>query len=144
VARFDVDTALAVLRRTGYPHVSRTALERRLPYAQKWLAEFAPDEHRFEVKPSLPEAARDLTREQRWFLGRLADELRDGMDAEAIHTAVYDLAKSSEIVGTKPAELFQAIYLALLGKPRGPRAGWFLALLGPGRSAERFREAARA
>ena len=40
------------------------------------------------------------------------------------------------------AELFQAIYLALLGKPRGPRAGWFVAALGAECCAARFREAA--
>ena len=40
------------------------------------------------------------------------------------------------------AELFQAIYLSLLGKPRGPRAGAFLAILGPEFVAGRFRQAA--
>jgi lysyl-tRNA synthetase class 1 len=144
VARFDADTALAILARTGYPHVSRAALERRLFYARNWLRDFAPDEHRFEVQAELPAAVRDLTAPQRRFLATLADRLRDDMGAEAIHALVYDLAKAPEISAAAPAELFAAIYLALLGKPRGPRAGWFLALLGPARAAERFREAAAA
>ena len=66
-------------------------------------------------------------------------EVRD-LDGEAIHALVYSLAR--EVPGAKPAELFQAIYLALLGKPRGPRAGWFVAALGAEFSAARFCEAA--
>jgi lysyl-tRNA synthetase class 1 len=144
VARFDVDRALEILRRTGYPDVSRQALERRLPYARAWLAEFAPEEHKFEVRPELPAEARTLGPAQRWFLAALADRLDEGMGPEAIHAAVYELAGAEEVAGAKPAELFQAIYLALLGKPRGPRAGWFLALLGPELTVRRFREAATA
>ena len=61
------------------------------------------------------------------------------MDGEAIHLLIYDLAK--EFPGAKPAELFQALYVALLGRPRGPRAGSFIAALGPGFCASRFAEA---
>ena len=41
-----------------------------------------------------------------------------------------------------PAEAFQAIYVALLGKPRGPRAGWFVTVVGAETCAARFRQAA--
>jgi lysyl-tRNA synthetase class I len=81
-----------------------------------------------------------LSGAQRAFLGRLAARLDDGMDGEAIHLLVYELAAGFD--GERPADLFRAIYLALLGKPRGPRAGRFLAVLGPAFCARRFREAA--
>ena len=42
-----------------------------------------------------------------------------------------------------PGEFFRAIYLSLLGKPRGPRAGWFIATLGAEFCAGRFRETRR-
>ena len=58
------------------------------------------------------------------------------MDAEAIHLLIYELG---EVVSTaKPADLFQALYVALLGRPRGPRAGSFIAALGPAFCAARF------
>ena len=57
-----------------------------------------------------------------------------------MHDLIYALA--DEFEKTKPAALFQAIYRALLGKPRGPRAGWFITLLGPDFCAARFKEAA--
>jgi lysyl-tRNA synthetase class I len=64
------------------------------------------------------------------------------MDGPAIHDTVYALA--GELKPVPPAELFRAIYLALLGKPRGPRAGWFIEILGPGFCARRFAAAAHA
>src|SRR5262249_20217182 len=88
---------------------------------------------------TLPAAAADLDLEQREFLARLAGSLREDMTGEEVHLLVYDLAKG--FPNAKPAALFQAIYVALLGKPRGPRAGFFIAALGPSVCAARFREA---
>jgi lysyl-tRNA synthetase class 1 len=139
-ARFDPGRIVEILRRTGYPGLSLEAVEARLPFARRWLAAFAPDDLRFEVRDALPPEAASLSPAQRAFLGRLADALRPDQDGEAIHALVYSLAK--DVPGAKPAELFQAIYLALLGKPRGPRAGWFVSVLGPEFCAARFREAA--
>jgi len=48
------------------------------------------------------------------------------MDGETIHTLVYALA---EEVGLPAKALFEAIYIALLDQPRGPRVGWFLSSL---------------
>lgn len=140
IAGFETDQAVEVLARNGYPRVSRQAVARRMGYARRWLEGFAPDEVRFTVQPGLPDAARELDRDQARFLERLASGLAEGMDGDAVHRRIYDLAASFD--GVAPSHLFQAIYLALLGKPRGPRAGWFIALLGPEFSAERFREAA--
>jgi lysyl-tRNA synthetase class 1 len=142
VARFDVGRTLEVLARTGYRQLDRAAVASRLVYAKRWLARHAPDEIRFEVRETLPPEAGALTPDQRSFLGRLASRLGDGMDGEAVHLLVYELAK--EFPGTKPGQLFQALYVALLGKPRGPRAGTFIAALGPRACAERFRQAAGA
>lgn len=141
-ASFDLETTVRILERNGYPGLSRSAVADRLDYARRWLVTHAPEDLRFEVRAALPVEAKALTVPQRRFLGALADRLADGMDGEAVHKAIYDLAPAfSE---AKPAELFQAIYLAVLGKSRGPRAGWFVALLGPRFCAERFRDAAGA
>jgi lysyl-tRNA synthetase class 1 len=140
VARFDVDGTLEVLARTGYGGADRGAIGSRLEYAKRWLARHAPEDIKFEVQAELPAAAAALTGDQKAFLGRLASRLDDGLDGEAIHLLVYELAK--EFPDVKPAQLFQAMYVALLGKPRGPRAGTFIAALGSASCAERFRQAA--
>lgn len=138
---FDVPTALATLARTGYPEVDREALEDRLGYARRWLASYAPEELRFEVREEVPPEAANLGEAQRGFLGALASRLGPGMTGEQIHALVYELAGEFR-EEVRPAELFQAIYVAILGKPRGPRAGAFLAVLGAEFCARRFREAA--
>jgi lysyl-tRNA synthetase class 1 len=140
IAGFDVDRTAGVLARTGYTGLDRTALASRLGYARRWLDRHAPDDIKFEVKADLPKEAADLTFDQKAFLARLAGALDDAMNAEAIHLLIYELAKA--FPGAKPAELFQALYVALLGKPRGPRAGSFIAALGPGFCAARFAAAA--
>lgn len=140
VARFDLDRVMEILERTGYPGVSRTAVADRLEYASQWLAEFAPEEEKYTVQERLPEEAAGLTEDQRRFLSLLAAGLNDGMEGAAIHDLIYHVSEQFE--GTPPAELFQAIYLSLLGKARGPRAGSFIAILGPGFCKGRFAEAA--
>jgi lysyl-tRNA synthetase class 1 len=141
-AAFDEEKTTEVLRRTGYPGADPEAVRERIGYAKRWLDSYAPEDLRFEVKASLPEEAKGLTADQRGFLAGLAQSLEDGMGGEEVHERIYAVASSFS--GTPPAGLFQAIYLSLLGKPRGPRAGWFVALLGPRRCAARFVEAARA
>ena len=140
VAGFDLDRVMGILDRTGYPGVSRPAVAERLKYASHWLAEFAPEDERYTVRERLPEEAAGLSADQRRFLARLADGLTDAMDGAAVHDLIYHVAGGFE--GTPPAELFQSIYIALLGKSRGPRAGTFIEILGPGFCAGRFAEAA--
>jgi lysyl-tRNA synthetase class 1 len=140
-ARFDPTRALEILRRTGYPEAAPEEVRRRLPFARRWLEAFAPAELRFDVQVALPAAVAELSPEQRIFLGRLADRLDATMDGAAIHARIYELA--GEFTGTPPAELFRAIYLALLGKARGPRAGSFIEVLGVDFVAQRLRLASR-
>ena len=63
------------------------------------------------------------------------------MDGAAIQEKIWEVA--GEFEDARPPELFQAIYLALLGKAKGPRAGAFLSVLGVEFVAKRFSEASR-
>ncbi len=141
-ARFDTSRVLDILRRSGYASADPEAVASRVGYARRWLDGFAPEDVRFEVQDRLPDAARELPEATRGLLGRLGQTLDDSMSAETIHRTIYELAAASGTV--TPAELFRGVYVALLGKPRGPRAGWFIELLGPSFCAARFREAAAA
>lgn len=139
-ARFDPGRVVEILRRTGYPDASREAIAERLEYARRWLARFAPEDIRFEVSETLPEAVERLSTEQRAFLGRLASALDGGLDDAGVHERIYAVA--GEFPEVPPKSLFEAVYLALLGKPRGPRAGSFIRILGIEACARRFRDAA--
>ena len=79
-----------------------------------------------QLSAAVPEAVRRLSPEQVQLLERLADYLEQAHTAEEIHQQIYALAEALKLPG---AEAFQAIYISLIGKERGPRAGFFLASL---------------
>ena len=60
-------------------------------------------------------------------------------DGEAWQAAIFETATEG---GLKAGRAFKAIYLAFLGRPNGPRAGWLLAKLEPEFVVARLREAA--
>ena len=140
MANFDFRQVMEILKRGGYAILDEGALRNRVDYARRWLEAFAPPEMKFSLKPSLPPEAKDLSPAQKEFLGRVAQGLVPGMKADAIHAMVY--AAAGEIPSLKPAQAFQALYLALLGTVRGPRVGWFLAFLDHAFVVGRLREAA--
>jgi len=93
------------------------------PYIEEWIArDFMPDDYRFKYQPGILPPG-DLAR-------RCIAGLDDGMDALAIHNAIFEFAKAN---GTEPKLLFADLYRTLLGKERGPRLGKLLAALGVAR-----------
>lgn len=117
----------------------RAELNRRIADARRWLRSYAPDHYRFQVQPALPPVA--LSPDQRRFLGELAAALerRDHWPGDELHAQVHALKNT---LGLPAKEAFAAIYLAFLGKPSGPQAGWFLASLERGFVLSRLRDAA--
>ncbi|RPH75152.1 MAG: lysine--tRNA ligase, partial [Candidatus Rokuibacteriota bacterium] len=140
-AQGDADKWMEILQRNSYRLDNAEGLHERAAHAQRWLETFAPAELRFRVQEELPPAASELSGEQRHALQLLAERLRPGMTGEQIHQLIYSL---KDELGASPDLLFKAIYLALLGKTQGPRAGWFLSTLDPAFVKQRFAEAAAA
>ncbi len=103
-------------------------VQKRIDYAHLWLSRFAPEDAVIEVQPSLPAAARTLDGDQRQFVARLLDWLKntEEISGEKIHKGIYDIATG---MGIKPGKVFQTIYLLMLGRSSGPRAGDLLAAL---------------
>ena len=117
-------------------------LDERGRAARGWLGGYAPDKARIEVRrEALPAAAADLAAAQRLALTNLAGTLAGATawDGESLQSAIFDAARSADL----PAgQVFAALYLAVLGQPHGPRAGWLLASLEPDFVVERLRAAA--
>jgi lysyl-tRNA synthetase class 1 len=119
-------------------------LEARLATAERWLPAFAPERIRFRVAlEELPPEAGSLTEQQRAYLRQLADTLEgsDAWDGEALQTAIFEGARSAGLGANKA---FNAVYLSLLGRASGPRAGWLLASLDRRFVVDRLRVAAGA
>ncbi len=129
----------AILKRNGYEALDMEMLAARVKYARKWLDRFAPEDLKFSLQPKLPEMARSLTPQQKSALRIISEKLRSGMNADDIHQLIYSVKDEAALT---PNLLFEAIYKSLLGKAKGPRAGFFLASLDAGFVKRRFEEAA--
>jgi lysyl-tRNA synthetase class 1 len=114
---------------------------RRLSCARNWVSKYAPERLRFKVAEEMPiEAVRRLTEKQKQGLAQLADDLssREYTPIE-LHNHIYGVGKK---IGLGASELFKAMYLVLLGRDSGPRAGNFISALDKNLVVSRFREAA--
>ncbi|RLG34088.1 lysine--tRNA ligase, partial [Methanosarcinales archaeon] len=137
IAGFDAEKALEVIKRGGYKLDDLDIIDRYSAYARSWLERFAPQSLRFELQEDVPPEASEIPQNVREGLNELADFLTQAdLDAEMVHQEIYAIATRLEI---KPKELFAGIYLALLGRRSGPRAGWFLVSLDREFVIERFR-----
>jgi lysyl-tRNA synthetase class 1 len=118
-------------------------LTTRLDHGRYWLAHHGPDEVKFRVLARLgPDVRASLAPEERAILRDLAGRLeKAAWRADDIHMAVHEAAKAQ---GQSGQVAFRAVYKALLGRERGPRAGYFLASLDRGFVVQRFAEASQA
>jgi lysyl-tRNA synthetase class 1 len=97
--------------------------------ARVWLEGYAPEAARITIRTdALPPEASRLDPAQRGFLARLATAARSarptgGEDWQAL---IFTVAAET---GLSAGRAFGALYLAFLGRPNGPRAGWLLAAL---------------
>ena len=115
-------------------------LEMRKKYATKWLTAYAPEDYKFEIQEKLPEAVKDFSTVQKKALSQVLVFLEgeQSLDGQRLHNKPHEIKTSLNI---EPKELFTAIYLSILGKESGPKAGWFLSVLPREFLLKRFKEA---
>ena len=134
-----VDVVERVTAEKGSPLTTREAslLEERRAAARAWLATYAPDAARIAVRDALPDEAAELTDAQRSYLRALAATAPPD-SGEAWQALIFGTAKE---LGLAAGVAFKAVYLAFLGRPNGPRAGWLVASLDPEFVQRRLAEA---
>ena len=140
----DLETRMAAEKGGPLDDTELAVVSQRTAVARAWLAEFAPERYRVEVRyDGLPGEAATLDAEQRGFLVALADAA--GAERPASGGAWQDLIFRTASAHSVPSGwAFSAIYLAFLGRASGPRAGWLLASLDAALVAARLREAGAA
>ena len=138
-----VDVVERVTAEKGEPLTDREAeiVEERRRAARAWLGSYAPESARLEVHDALPDAAAHLTDAQRDYLRELSSRTADDApgSGEAWQAAIFATARELELGA---GDAFRAIYLAFLGRPNGPRAGWLIASLDAAFVQRRLAEAA--
>ncbi len=90
-------------------------------YVETWIKEgIVPEKYVVTFNPTKVEDTRGTIRE-------LALSLRSNMTPKEIHNLVYEVARKRH---EDPRELFKKLYIAILGKPYGPRLGKLIYALG--------------
>lgn len=124
-----------ILSRTEHFSSNDEDLQEQITRANTWLEKYAPDNVRFSVQQNTPQI--NITDKQKQLLANVANILDSKeCEAEALHNQIYESGKKLEL---KPKETFEAIYLALLGKSSGPKAGWFISVLDKQFVIDRFK-----
>jgi lysyl-tRNA synthetase class 1 len=125
-----IDLAAKVEAEKGGPLEPREAalLAERLDAARRWLETYAPERARMAVAhDALPDAAEAMDAAQRSFAAALAARLADpavGWSGDLLQATIFEAARDADLPAGRA---FAGIYLAFLGQPSGPRAGWLLA-----------------
>jgi lysyl-tRNA synthetase class I len=140
-----IDAVERVTAEKGSPLTDRELeiVEERRSAARAWLDAYAPETARLSVqRDGLPERAAEADDAQREYLGALAGALETATwDGETVQAAIFATATDR---GLPAGKAFAALYLAFLGRPSGPRAGWLLAALDRSFVLDRLRQAAGA
>ena len=124
----DTYEEVAKMKESELTDSDKAEVDMRVKYAKLWLAQYADEKFIFALQDSLPEAAGNITPEQKSALILFADKLEalPDMDGQAIHGLTHEIKEES---GLSPKEFFTALYLAFFGKESGPKIGWFLSTL---------------
>ncbi len=113
-------------------------LKKRLHYAQVWIDTYAPENYQFAIQEKLPEGIA-LNEVQKKAIGLVLEYLKsvEVIDGQEMHTKLHEVKESTHI---NPKEFFEAIYMSVLGKKSGPKAGWFLSVIDREFLVKRFGE----
>lgn len=126
----DVDKTLEVIKRTEHATTAEKDAEiikRELKFIDHWLEAYAPEDVKFSLADNVN--ANQFDSIQKKFMSDFADKIAAApieADGEWFHKTIYEFVEST---GLKSRELFITLYLAVIGKTSGPRAGWFLSIL---------------
>jgi lysyl-tRNA synthetase class 1 len=137
-----VDVAAHVAAEKGSPLTARETeiLETRVRAARAWLETYAPERAIVAVRATLPDEVAALGDDQRSYLAALGEAAAANRPGTGVawQALIFSVATGR---GLANARAFEALYVAFLGRPNGPRAGWLLASLDQELVATRLRQA---
>ncbi|AKM81542.1 MAG: Lysine-tRNA ligase [Candidatus Pacebacteria bacterium GW2011_GWF2_38_9] len=136
----NLEEEFAKIKGEALNDLEKSLIQERIHYAEVWVKNYAPSEYQLRPKAEMPEEAKTLSEEQKVFLKELQLLLTEKKDLAPadLQQAIFDLSKNS--IG--PRKAFESIYLMLLGKKAGPRAGWLLKSVDGELLDKRFKEIA--
>ncbi|MCS7091786.1 MAG: lysine--tRNA ligase [Patescibacteria group bacterium] len=122
-SKVDIYQKFSELKGTRLSPFEKKVLKERIKYAKIWISVYAPKKQVFLPSDTIPPEVKNLSNAQLEYLKLVLDSLESNQNPEEFQTVLYNLSKQ---INLPAKEAFGAIYIALIGKPHGPKAAWFL------------------
>lgn len=119
--------------------IKKEGFERWAKYAKIWVEKYAPESERFSTQQSLPKNVKNLSDKQKEYLHKVSLKLNKSWKPEDFQVNLFEWAKELELPSK---DAFSAIYISLLNKNYGPKAGWLILSLDKEFIKKRFLDAA--
>lgn len=120
--------------------IKKDGLEEWARYAKVWVEKYASESEKFLVQKDIPREAKKLPEKQKEFLEKISNELEKKWIPDDFQKRLYETAKE---IGLPSKDAFSAIYLSLIGKDHGPKAGWLILSLDKEFVKKRFEQLAK-
>ncbi len=137
IPNLDLEEIKKRLIRHGYRDFDLDRLGKRIKLAQEWNKIYGPDYLQFTLLDDTDshKIRETLSKEQTTALEKIVDELNTEWTPKELHKRIYEISREAQL---KPPKLFEAIYLVLIGKMRGPKAASFILTLDKDLVKKRF------
>jgi len=119
--------------------IKKEGLDEWVKYAKTWVERYAPESEKFSLQQALPESVKNLSTLQKEYLRKISLELNKDWKPEDFQVNLFEWAKE---LGLPSKDAFSAIYIPLLNKSYGPKAGWIILSLDKKFVRKRFLDAA--
>ncbi|MFH1126331.1 MAG: hypothetical protein V1703_04335, partial [Candidatus Altiarchaeota archaeon] len=123
------------LEDVGYEKFDLERLRRRITVAGNWVRKYGPEHLKFTLLGNPCEVSGKLSLQQKHGLRVLAENLDKRWTPENFHKFIYQTARDIKV---EPNNLFEAIYLSLINKKKGPKAAALILALDRDFVKERF------
>jgi len=136
---------LGNLSETGQISASLSSEEKkqlleRVSHARKWVEKYALDNYKIGFAEKIgPEVKKLIPKEAMPALLKISVSLEGQKSVDDVQKLIFETSKENEV---NPKLVFEALYLALIAKPKGPKIGTLVFAFGKRRVAERLREIA--
>lgn len=123
IPNVDILKKFAEIKKTDLTNKEEEILNERIEYAKIWINNYAPEKYKMQMTNSASALTETLSEQQKNYLSKVIDLIDKNSDPEQLQLDLYNLSKELKIDAKKA---FAAIYIVMIGKQFGPKAGWFL------------------
>ncbi len=125
---FDGDKEKVFSRTPGITESQKKRLLVRLECAKNWIEKYAPEEFIFSLKEGRKPS--EFTKEERKAIRDLNDAVTKYLDVSTEKEFSQYIYQAASDNGFENADFFRLLYLALIGKEKGPKLASFLKAIG--------------